>query len=208
MYGTPSHLVIGFHACDRSVGEKILSGKAQLQSSANDYDWLGSGRYFWEGNYERATEYGAALATRKKSRKLKRPFVLGAIIDLGYCLNLLESENLRLLLDGYKHLKHVCDKAGTPMPENKDPQGSGDLLLRNLDCAVIEAVHQLRIDAGAPAFDSVRGVFWEGRELYCKAGFRSHNHIQICIRNQNCIKGYFRPLDVSPAHRLPSKILD
>ena len=41
------------------------------------------------------------------------------------------------------------------------------------------------------AFDSARGVFVEGEALYPNAGFNEKNHIQICIRNPNCIKGFF-----------------
>ena len=48
-------------------------------------------------------------------------------------------------------------------------------------------------------FDSVRGVFWEGKELYKNAGFREKDHIQICIRNPNCIKGYFLPRELDNA---------
>jgi len=39
--------------------------------------------------------------------------------------------------------------------------------------------------------------FWEGNELYPNAGFRKKNHIQICIRNPNCIKGYFLPRKIN-----------
>ncbi|HEV9036455.1 MAG TPA: hypothetical protein VGQ51_07545 [Puia sp.] len=46
---------------------------------------------------------------------------------------------------------------------------------------------------GEPPFDSVRGVFVEGRELYPGAGFQDKNHIQICIRNPNCIRSFFLP---------------
>ncbi|SEK41780.1 hypothetical protein SAMN05421740_101809 [Parapedobacter koreensis] len=49
-------------------------------------------------------------------------------------------------------------------------------------------------DIGNKEFDSVRGVFWEGNPLYPTAGFREKDHIQICIRNIDCIKGYFLPL--------------
>ena len=42
-------------------------------------------------------------------------------------------------------------------------------------------------------YDSVRGVFFEGSDLYENAGFKEKNHIQIAIRNQNCIKGFFIP---------------
>ncbi len=46
---------------------------------------------------------------------------------------------------------------------------------------------------GEPPFDSVRGVFFEGNELYEGAGFLDKTHIQICIRNPNLIRGYFIP---------------
>jgi len=40
--------------------------------------------------------------------------------------------------------------------------------------------------------DSVRGVFVEGEEVYPGAGFREKTHVQLCIRNLDCIKGVFR----------------
>ena len=49
-------LVLGYHGCDREVGERILGGGGHLQPSENDYDWLGSGIYFWEDNPRRALE--------------------------------------------------------------------------------------------------------------------------------------------------------
>ncbi|HEX8463307.1 MAG TPA: hypothetical protein VF627_01700 [Abditibacterium sp.] len=49
---------LGFHGCDRSVGEAILAGREEhLLPSKNDYDWLGWGIYFWESNPRRALEF-------------------------------------------------------------------------------------------------------------------------------------------------------
>ena len=45
-------------------------------------------------------------------------------------------------------------------------------------------------------YDSVRGVFFEGNELYKNAGFREKNHIHIAVINPNCIKGYFKVREV------------
>lgn len=69
---------------------------------------------------------------------------------------------------------------------------NGIPLVRNLDCAVVEATHELNRRLNR-SYDSVRGVFFEGEDLYRNAGFKAKNHIQIAIRNQNCIKGYFKP---------------
>ena len=49
LYSRRSNLVIGFHGCDQSVVEKVIAGKTELLASTNDYDWLGNGIYFWEG---------------------------------------------------------------------------------------------------------------------------------------------------------------
>ncbi|MDR3328920.1 MAG: hypothetical protein LBS63_02270 [Prevotellaceae bacterium] len=43
MYSTRSGLVLGFHGCDKSVADAVLSGAAALKSSTNSYDWLGYG---------------------------------------------------------------------------------------------------------------------------------------------------------------------
>jgi hypothetical protein len=64
-----------------------------------------------------------------------------------------------------------------------------------LDCAVIQLLH-LDQDKIHP-FDSVRGLFPEGDLLYENAGFREKNHIQICVRNPNCIKGFFLPRETN-----------
>jgi hypothetical protein len=68
-------------------------------------------------------------------------------------------------------------------------------LLRELDCAVINHLHQIRAFDQPPLqpFDSVKGVFLsEGGQIYQGSGFFNKTHIQICIRNPSCIKGVFR----------------
>lgn len=82
--------VIGFHSCDRNVGFRVLNGQDQLRPSTNSWDWLGPGIYFWEQNPLRALEYAKESAERKQFNKVpvNVPFVLGAIPDLGNCLNL------------------------------------------------------------------------------------------------------------------------
>jgi hypothetical protein len=36
-----------------------------------------------------------------------------------------------------------------------------------------------------------------------KRGFREKNHIQICVRNLNCIKGYFTPISPNNKYSNP-----
>jgi len=42
-------------------------------------------------------------------------------------------------------------------------------------------------------FDTIRGIFTEGGPVFEGAGIQLKNHIQVCIRNLNCIKGFFIP---------------
>ena len=189
IYSNYPTVVLGFHGCEREVGEDILSGKvSHLKKSENSYDWLGHGIYFWENSPSRAKEF----AENKKG--IKDPFIIGAVVSLGNCLNFLDYETLALLAASYHAFKVNAEKAGLPMPENQCPSGSSENLIRYLDCAVIEELHSIYQKLDKPAFDSSRGVFTEGKPVYPGAGFHEKNHIQLCIRNLDCIKGYFRPL--------------
>lgn len=209
MYSCLPSFVLGFHGCDKSIGEKILAGTETLRQSSNDYDWLGHGIYFWENNPTRALEYAKALQHHPERGKgtIKTPFVIGAIIDLGHCLNLLDSKHLQLIKEGFEILASTHLTAGIPMPTNKSC-GGNEVLIRKLDCAVIETTHsynKYKTTEGPEIYeyDSTRGVFTEGKELYPDAGFKEKSHIQICVRNPNCIKGYFRIEDQNLNYRIP-----
>lgn len=192
LYSFRSNLVLGFHGCDKSVADAVVNGSSNLKFSENDYDWLGHGIYFWQNDSERALNWAKELSKRPNS-KIKIPSVVGAVIDLGYCFDLVDTRYLKELKKSYDALKDVCQKSGTTLPENKDVGKSKDLLLRKLDCSVLMTAHKLNKIANEKTYDSVRGVFWEGNELYPNAGFAEKNHVQICVCNPNCIKGYFHP---------------
>lgn len=198
MYSRRSGLILGFHGCDKSVRDRIVSEKGVvLNKSENEYDWLGHGIYFWENNHERALKFAEELRDnppKGKSNLIKEPAVIGVVLDLGHCLDLLDSKHLDVLKVAYDYLCDSNIKHGLKLPENKVTE-SGELLVRNLDCAVIETAHALNKRLGKDDYDSVRGVFIEGRDLYENAGFKEKNHIQIAVRNQNCIKGFFIPRD-------------
>lgn len=57
---------------------------------------------------------------------------------------------------------------------------------------MLEYLHQYREDAGLQSYDTVIGAIWEGEKLYNIAGIRDKNHMQLCVRNEECIRGYFR----------------
>lgn len=181
-------LVIGYHGCDRRVAKKIVSYKDKLRPSQNAWDWLGHGIYFWEDSPARAERWALAESQRHGS-KIKSPAVLGAIIDLGNCLNLTDAEAITQVKTAHEEYTKFCRSARLQSARNRGPE----LRVRYLDCAVMETLHQLRREEKKQPYDTVRGFFMEGHELYADAGFRELDHIQICVRASKQIIGYFWP---------------
>jgi hypothetical protein len=205
MYAALPAFVLGFHGCDKTIAEKVVSGKERLKQSKNDYDWLGNGIYFWENSPARALEYAKLLHSNPTRAKtpIKEPAVIGAVIDLGNCLNLLDAHAIQIVKDSYRLFRETVQKAGFDMPENKKAKDSEELLVRYLDCAVMQLVDEAARRKKIPKYDAIRAAFLEGEEIYPTAGFREKTHIQICVRNPNCIKGYFLPIDRDDSFDIP-----
>lgn len=193
MHTLSSSFVLGYHGCDRTSGEDILNGDA-FRKSDNAYDWLGEGVYFWENDPKRGLEFAKELkAHPKRGMHISDPYVIGTVISPGICLDMTTRSSQELIRTAHVDYSQLVDKAGDPQPSN-----SPDMLRRNLDCAVIRYLHLSREKADLPSADTVRGVFIEGKELYAGSGFHDKTHIQIVVRNKNCIKGVFRV----PEHHL------
>lgn len=196
----PSFL-LGFHGTDESTAEKIFAGNMHLAPSENDYDWLGHGIYFWEYSPQRAQQF--AQEKFKWQGRKEKIAVIGAIIDPGLCLNLLDAKGLGYIETGYEAL--LAQRGGIDfLPKNGDGK---QLWKRHLDCAVINMVHTFREATQTDSwikdhpgktaltpYDTVRGAFWEGGPIYPNARIEKKNHVQICVRNAGSIIGYFRPI--------------
>jgi len=203
MYDVRPNTIIGFHGCDLDVRNKLVNHPNQIEISKKPYDWLGHGFYFWENNYTRALEWAQ---DKKDKGDIKNPAVLGAVLQLGHCCDFLDSKFTRLIAEYYNLMAESYKLSGNELPENIDPPKDNykDKLIRKLDCAAIEFMHQTIRDqytkeitenqySNTKIFDSTRGVFTEGGAAFKGAGIAAKSHIQICVRNMNCIKGFFIP---------------
>lgn len=143
MYSKRPNIILGFHGCDVKIRDIVIRGDELLRKCSNDYDWLGNGIYFWENNYERALEYAQYIKYNpgRCKTKIDNPTVIGAVIDLGYCLDLLDSGYLKIIKEGYKILVSIHDSHDIPIPTNKAVEHEKDLLICKLGCAVIETIH-------------------------------------------------------------------
>jgi len=189
--------VLGYHGCEKATGASVVRGETSLLHSQGLFDWLGSGMYFWESDRNRAMEWAS---DKKYGTPIKEPYVIGAVIDLGNCLDLLHRDSSDILRDAYDGFVEVQTAAKKPMPINlnykqeEDPDGEQ----RVLDCAVLNHLLK-RLEGpenieGVPRYDTVRAYFREGKRIYSGSGFHQKNHSQIVVRNDACIKGFFIPL--------------
>ncbi len=164
-------VVIGYHGTDEASAERLVHGE-EFVASDRDNEWFGRGVYFWEHAPRQAWWWS------KSVRKAKKPAVVGALIRLGNCLDLLDSENIRTLKIYKKALELNYSELGLPMPVNHREN-------KKLDCAVFNHLYG-ESDPSSSPIDSARAVYvptkskkriWKASWIYDDA------HIQICVRN-------------------------
>lgn len=195
MYDRRLNLQLGFHGCDESVRDKLINDPDTIEISSAPYDWLGHGFYVWENNHTRALNFAR---DKQKRSGIENPSVVGVIYDLGECLDFTDQKFTDMISTAYDLMVIAYQQKNLIIPENRTLKmdSHNDYLLRDLDCSVIQFLHELTEAVSPPqglkSFDSVRGVFWEGGPAYPGAGIYKKAHIQICIKNLNCIKGFFK----------------
>ncbi len=178
--------ILGYHGCKKSVADALLGGE-QFKHSQNSYDWLGAGIYFWQSNPVRARQFAEEVKHRRGGDW--ETAVVGAVIEPGLCLDLASEAGARAVGTAYSSLVEIYEKTAKTLPTN----GSGkDRLKRDLDCKVIQLLHDMRTTERLEPIDTVSGIFVEGEPIYKDSGFYAKTHIQICVCNHKRIKGVFR----------------
>jgi len=181
--------VLGYHGCEQAIAEQAIQGQIDILQSDRDYDWLGPGAYFWESDPLRALEW----AVQKGSAA---PAVIGAVIDLGNCLDLVSRQSVELLRQAYQLYERQQMQVELRLAQNLQAPGrpDPDNILRFLDCAVIRFLHGMIAEQDRAPFDTVRGLFTEGDAVYPGSGFKNQSHTQVAVRNPACILGIFKPI--------------
>jgi hypothetical protein len=186
-------IVLAYHGCDLETAQQLVGG-SPFQPGNKDYDWLGTGIYFRENDVIRAYQWATA-----PRRNFHHPSVVGAVIELGDCLDLTTQSGIESVKLAHHQFITLAQRKGVPIPKNVNPdkQTSGDRIIRRLDCAVMNHLYGIReaaqeSDTQSPAYTTVRAMFPEGTELYPGAGFRDKTHIQLCVREPEQIMGVFR----------------
>lgn len=193
-------LIVAYHGCDILVRDDLVTGKLKaLKPSANNYDWLGGGIYFFEGDAKRAQKF--AEASHKNPEKfftakpIGMPAVVGAILRVSNCLDMTTQAGHDEYIQAYNAAKVGWDR----LPEEERPvnrpasKSDLDIIYRELDSEVINLIHKSRMKQGLPAYEMVRGAFQQGDPLATSSAFHDDTHVQLAVRNEDCIVGWFLP---------------
>jgi hypothetical protein len=174
--------VLGYHGARAGAAaeyvKRLLLGEVGIEewkSSENEYDWLGHGIYFWEHSPERARRWAGADG-----------IVIGAVIQLGNCLDLTDIQYTGLLERSYSAVVETYRQQNRSLPQNT----GRELNRRELDCLVVNSLTSSAILAEV---QTVRGAFEEGAAAFPGAALRLETHIQLSVRDRQCILGIFRP---------------
>lgn len=191
------NIVLAYHGCDITTRDALVSGRlTHLKHSENRYDWLGDGSYFFEGDLERAMLFAQAshanpfkLYTRQP---IATPAVVGALLRVDRWLDMTMQDGIREFGLAYEAQGEMLRQQHVNEAADEDDK---DVILRGLDRALINFIHSTREPTKASPyyFQAVRGAFKQGREIAPGSGFHVNSHIQIAVRDDSCLVGWFLP---------------
>jgi hypothetical protein len=186
-------IVMGYHGCpvDRPKALQFVRGLIagthlvnDWRPSSNEYDWLGGGVYFWEYGPKRARQWAGEDGE-----------VIGALIQLGNCFDLTDPGCETLLRTSYTKVAKSYADTNVSLPTNEAAGGFSRKLDRLIVDQAMEVADRAAIESKRPeaAFQTVRSAFEEGDAAFPGSKLRTQTHIQIAVRDLNCILGVFRP---------------
>jgi hypothetical protein len=174
--------VIGYHGTRRSVALEIVQGNRDFSYSRNRDDWLGHGIYFWEHAPQQAWWW--AERRRRRRKWDEEVAVLGSMIRLGNCFDLLDPAHVKYLESVFQRYQLVEQAAGRQLLENANNH-------KYLDCAVFQYAYA-NLEAAGKKVDSSRAVYvptGKDKRVWKRSWINRQAHIQICVRDPACILG-------------------
>lgn len=193
--------LVVYHGCDVTTRDDLVSGRLRhLNHSNNQYDWLGPGAYFFEGDVERALLFAQASHhnpdKRYTAKPIATPAVVGAILQVQNWLDMTTQAGIKEFSLAYQAMVTGLNVAGTAIPANRPAnEADTDVIYRALDNAVFTWLHAARAsqEPPLPSFQAVRAAFHQGEKVAPTSGFHASTHIQIALRDNNCVLGWFLP---------------
>ena len=194
-----AHCLVAYHGCDAVVRDDLVTQRLKkLDHSQNAYDWLGPGAYFFEGDLKRAILFAEASAANPEKMFTRRPIAtpaaVGAVLCVSSWLDMTTQDGLGEFSRALEGMIVAFQEEQKPLPDNKPAADDDvDIIHRALHSAVFRFMHEMREQLEYAPFDAVRGAFPQGAAIAENSGFRQHTHVQIAVRNNDCIMGWFLP---------------
>jgi hypothetical protein len=149
--------IVTYHGTTVSEADRLVDGQAFTPSNKST-EWLGQGVYFWEYAPKQAWWWA------KEVRKHTEPAVVGAMVRLGNCLDLLDPANVQWLRRYYDDLLPKWTVGRDPIPRNVlSNKGYG---LCDTQLGLLRVRHNGEEDRNKP------------RRL------RSHEQVQACLAGE------------------------
>jgi len=169
--------IIAYHGTTADVAEQLVDGEP-FKASDNDDDWFGKGIYFWEYAPKQAWWWAS------KFKKKEHPAVVGAIIRLGQCLDLLDPINVATIKAFHDDTISKWETAEVEIPENGNQH-------KKLDCAIFNLFY----DQSDAAIETARAVYvptQSAKRAWKRSWIYEEAHIQICVREPKNILAVWR----------------
>jgi hypothetical protein len=150
-----------------------------FQASDNDYDWLGTGVYFFQDAPLRAEQLA-------RERHPQNPAVICAVIRLENCIGLFDINWVPQLKNVYNLFVQQYRSTDRPLPKQNPDRSKA----HRLDCAFFNYASKFLSSEQQPV-ESIRAVFVEGKRIFSDSAIFDLAHVQIAIKNRALIKQYY-----------------
>ncbi|MFB2878756.1 hypothetical protein [Floridanema aerugineum] len=164
--------VYGYHGTSAEAAEGII--QQGFNVSSNDYDWLGTGVYFFQDAPVRAWEWA-------NQQHPTNPAVIRSTIRLEDCIDLVDISWSSQIAAAYNLYLSKCQEANQPLPR----QTAG---AHRLDCAVINYAVSYFEEQSRKMVRAIRAVFLEGSPIFPGSYLYDRAHIQIAVRDRSLIE--------------------
>lgn len=167
--------VYGYHGTSAEVASLII--QQGFNVSANDYDWLGTGVYFFQDAPARAWEWA-------KQQHPANPGVIRSLIRLENCIDLLDIQWFPIIREAYSVFVEEYSKTNRPLPKQNPERSKA----HRLDCAFFNYVVEEILNPQAEMIDVIRSVFVEGERIFPNSAVFDRAHVQIAVRDTSLIE--------------------
>jgi hypothetical protein len=171
----PTIKVYGYHGTNRESASLIIQRGFNI--SDNDYDWLGTGVYFFQDAPMRAIAWA-------KQRYPQNPAVIRSVIRLENCMDLFDIGWFPIIREAYNIFLEEYRMSNQTLPRQNPDRSKA----HRLDCAYFNYITNQILEPQGEKINAIRAVFLEGERIFPNSAIFDLAHVQIAVRNSDLIE--------------------